>query len=601
MKFGNYNKNPENRPAGDKKKSEPRPRPPKDLSFADNLKWRLNQVKPTRWVRFAIVSILFFLLVIWIGNPWLLIFWLLLIDIYITAYIPWTWWKGTTGITRTLLGWMDAIIYALVLVYIIFAFIGQNYKIPSSSLEKSLLVGDFLWVNKTTYGPRVPNTPVHFPLAHNTWPIIGGKSYLDNPHFEYHRLPGLREVERGDIVVFNFPQGDTVFSKVPDLDYYEASYALRQQGQDPLTFFSANKDQYGEMIVRPVDRRENYVKRAIGLPGERIKISKDTVYINGKPIGFADKVQFNYVIPYADIEPERWLDAGIRLDDNRQGNLEYYIAALTDDQLRTLSSMVYNNPSVETDLYLMRVEDWDLYKSGLVNVAKPNDKQQNLYVIRVNQWKENGFNINPKTKMQQVFSTIGANTNNDDLNVKYFNYFNLPLSAEIKRVVESWPEVNILVLENDLPQSFYSDYNNVWPLGNSWDWSRSNTDEFWIPKRGKTLELTLNNLPLYRRAIETYEGNKVEVKDGKIYINGQDNPYYTFRMDYYWMMGDNRDRSKDSRYFGLVPEDHIVGTPARILISIDEEREWLDLNKIRWDRILANPNPDKDKAAEKNW
>ena len=175
----------------------------------------------------------------------------------------------------------------------------------------------------------------------------------------------------------------------------------------------------------------------------------------------------------------------------------------------------------------------------------------------------------------------------------------MPRTDARTATIETWPEVDGPLLKENI--AGYYEIGNVWPLGTDWNWTRANMGEFWIPKRGKTLHLTLNNLPLYRRAIETYEGNKVEVKNGKIYINGEDNPYYTFKMDYYWMMGDNRDRSLDSRYFGLVPEDHVVGTPARILISIDEERPILDANKIRWNRIFSNPNPDNEKAAEKNW
>ena len=480
------------------------------LPFGQDLKRRLREVKTTRWIRFTIVSILFFLLVIWIANPWLALIWLLLVDIYITSYVPWSAWKNTTGFTRTILGWLDAIIYALILVYIIFAFVGQNYKIPSSSLEKSLLVGDFLWVNKTTYGPRVPNTPLHFPLAQHTMPIIGGKSYIDSPQLSYHRLPGIREVERGDIVVFNFPEGDTVLSKMPDADYYMITYALREKGIDnPKEYLEYNKAQFGDIIVRPVDRRENYVKRVVGLPGDRLRITDDTVHINGEKIDFADHVQFNYIIPVSGaISDDKWLELGVRREDHGIAPIQGY-------------------------------------------------------------------------------------------EMEGHKYYTVPLTEETKAVVETLPEVNGPLVKENI--AGYYEIGNVWPLGNTWGWTRSNTDEFWIPKRGKTLHLTLDNLPLYRRAIETYEGNKVEVKNGRIYINGQDNPYYTFRMDYYWMMGDNRDRSLDSRYFGLVPEDHIVGTPARILISIDEERPILDLNKIRWNRIFANPNPDKEKSAEKNW
>lgn len=477
------------------------------LSFQEDLKQRLAQVKTTRWIRFIIVTVLFFLFVLWIGNPWLIIIWLLLIDIYLTAYIPWTWWKKKKGPVRAVMAWVDAIIYALVLVYIIFAFIGQNYKIPSSSLEKSLLVGDYLWVNKMVYGPRVPNTPLHFPLAQHTMPFIGGKSYIDQPQLSYHRLPGLRSIQRGDIVVFNFPEGDTVLSKMPEDDYYLILNQLKQIGvKNPREHILQNQEKYGEIIVRPVDRRENYVKRAIGLPGEKLSIINDTVYINGKPIGFADNVQFNYIVRAKSVIPEEdWQSIGVRREDRTP----------------------YTSP---------------------------------------------------------------------DSSAPYF--YSVPLTAEMKKVVMGWPQV-VGPLEKENEMDVVMGPQSVWPLNANWNWTRSNTNEFWIPKRGSTLHLTLNNLPLYERAITAYEGNKLDVRNGKIYINDKPSDYYTFKYDYYWMMGDNRDRSLDSRYFGLVPEDHIVGTPMRILISFDDEKGLI--SGIRWNRIFANPNPDKSKSAEKNW
>jgi len=161
-------------------------------SFANDFKRRIKEVKSTRWIRFGVVSLLFLLWVVWMRNWWLAVFELLLFDIYITGYIPFTWWKKSKSKTvRSLMSWVDAIVYALILVYFIFSFIGQNYQIPSSSLEKTLLTGDYLWVNKFVYGPRVPITPVHFPLVHNT--IFGHKSYLDKPSNEYRRLKGLRK------------------------------------------------------------------------------------------------------------------------------------------------------------------------------------------------------------------------------------------------------------------------------------------------------------------------------------------------------------------------------------------------------------------------
>ena len=175
------------------------------------IKKQIKQTRLTRWIRFGVVSLIFFAWVAWMGNWWLSIFIFLLFDIYITGIIPFDWWRNSKNkLVRGVMSWVDAIVYALILVYFVFAFVGQNYQIPTSSLEKTLLTGDYLWVNKMVYGPRVPMTPIHFPLVHNTLPFINTKSYLDSPSLEYRRLKGLRNVELGDIVVFNFPAGDTV-------------------------------------------------------------------------------------------------------------------------------------------------------------------------------------------------------------------------------------------------------------------------------------------------------------------------------------------------------------------------------------------------------
>lgn len=398
------------------------------------------------------------------------------------------------------MGWVDAIVYALILVYIIFAFIGQNYKIPSSSLEKSLLVGDYLWVNKYLYGPRVPQTPLHFPLAQHTMPIIETKSYIEYPQLDYHRLPGLRDIKRGDIVVFNYPQGDTVALKIQNPDYYQISYDLKKNGiANPRAYMEAHPELFGEIVWRPVDRRENYVKRAIGLPGERLMIRNDSVFINGKPIAEPDHIQFNYLIPVSGrISLEKWQEIGVRAEDHG-------------------------------------IEPFEDPTTGVA-------------------------------------------------------FYNVPLTYEMKKTVEGWKEVNgPLIREGE--SGLFDTSSGIFPLGNDYGWSRPDMGEFWIPQRGKTLHLTLDNLPVYERAIKVYEGNDLEVKDGKIYINGEPNEYYTFKLDYYWMMGDNRDRSADSRYWGFVPEDHIVGSPMFVIASFDEERGLFD-GKIRWNRILKDANPD---------
>ncbi|MBD5201344.1 MAG: signal peptidase I [Bacteroidales bacterium] len=473
-------------------------------TFLENLSERITSTRPTRWVRFGIVSIIFLLWVVWMGNPWLGLVWFLLFDIYITQFIPWAWWKKSRNkTTRSVMAWVDAIVYALVLVYFIFAFIGQNYQIPSSSLEKSLLVGDYLWVNKTVYGPRVPQTPLHFPLAQHTLPVVNTKSYIENPQLSYHRLPGIRGIERGDIVVFNYPQGDTVATKIQNPDYYQIVDELKKRGvADPKAYIASNPDQFGEVIWRPVDRRENYVKRAIGLPGERLRIKDDIIYINGKAIAEPSEVQFNYVIPVKGrISDEKWESIGVRRDDFGNGPItnEY-----TGEQL-----------------------------------------------------------------------------------------YDVPLTVAAKTIVEKWPEVTGPLVKE--AASGYYDLGGVFPLDNKYGWTRPDMGEFWIPKRGSTLHLTLDNLPIYRRCIETYEGNELKVQDGKIYINGTPTEYYTFKMDYYWMMGDNRDRSADSRYWGFVPEDHIVGSPVFVLVSLDDQKGFFD-GKIRFERILKDANPDKTSA-----
>ena len=467
---------------------------------------RIRLTKKTRWIRFAIVSILLIFWSFMMQNAWLLLLWLLLADLYIFNFCKWDWWKSRKGPVRLIMAWVDAIVYALVLIYFVFAFLGQQYEIPSSSLEKSLLVGDRLWVNKTVYGARVPQTPIHFPLAQHTLPILNCKSYIDKPQLKYHRMPGYRNVRRGDIVVFNYPQGDTVAEKIPNPDYYQISHDLRAEGiANPLEYMKANPQLFGKILVRPVDRRENYVKRAIALPGERLRIKNDTIYINGHQIPFPENVQFNYIIPVSSpISDQKWKEIGVRAEDRG---------------------------------------------------AEP--------------------------------------TRNEFAG---FSYYDVPLTAAMKAEVEKWPEV-IAPLIRESDSGIYDISSGVFPLNGNYGWDRANLGEIWIPKKGKTLRLTAENYPIYERAIRTYEGNDLQLKDGKIYINGQQTELYKFKMDYYWMMGDNRDRSADSRMWGFVPEDHIVGQPLLILLSLDQERGWFN-GKIRWNRIFANPNPDAKKMRE---
>ena len=450
-----------------------------------SLRERLGRVKKTRWWRFGIVALIYVLWTICVGNPWLLLGLLLLADIYLTQFIPWGAWKGwKPGPLRTIMSWIDAIVYALVLVYFLFLFVGQNYQIPSSSLEKSLLTGDFLWVNKVTYGPRVPQTPLHFPLAQNILPILGCKSYIEHPQLDYHRLKGLRNVERMDIVVFNFPAGDTVALKMTNPDYYTL---CQMYGRDVVR---NNKAQFGDIIYRPVDRRDNYVKRCLGLPGETLQIKEGIVYVDGKAIPQPERVQYLYYV-------------------ETDGTL------ITDE--------LYDELGISKD---------DRHGSG--------------------------------------------------------NQYMLLLTQEMKKNLQSKPWVKMVERIQPDPSETIATY----PVGVDYGWTHANYGPVWIPKKGAKVDLTLENLPLYERCIRNYEGNTLEVQGNQILINGKPATSYTFKMDYYWMQGDNRDNSLDSRYWGFVPEDHIVGTPSIILISFDKDHSLFN-GGIRWNRIFKMPNPDK--------
>ena len=475
-----------------KKKNEKEETEP-EVRQTGTLSERLARVKKTRWIRFAIVSIIFFAWVAWLGSWWVLIFWFLLADIYLTQFIPWNWWKFSENkLLKKVMSWVDAIVYALVLVYFLFLFVGQNYQIPSSSLEKSLLVGDYLWVNKMVYGPRVPQTPLHFPLAQNEIPILNCKSYIEHPQWEYHRLKGWRNVERGDIVVFNFPAGDTVARKMPNPDYYTLQLVY---GRDAVW---NDHEQFGDIVWRPVDRRDAYVKRCLGLPGETLEIRDGTVIINGKALPTPDNAQFSYVIKTRD------------------------------------------------------------------NVAIPDDDFEAL-----------GVSVDDRDRM--IVDSLGH------------RYYEIPFTHEMQERARryNWCEqINRSMAD---PEDRLLSY----PIGVDLGWTHIDYGPIWIPQKGKSVDLTnVKNILLYRRCIETYEGNDFEVRNGHVLINGKETTSYTFKMDYYWMMGDNRDNSLDSRYWGFVPEDHIIGTPMFIIVSFDKDKPFFH-GGVRWSRSFSSANPDK--------
>ena len=485
-------------------------------TFINDFKRRVADNRPTRWVRFGLVSLIFFLWVAWMGNWWLALLWFLLFDIYITGYIPFTWWKRSKSkTTRAVMGWVDAIVYALILVYFVFAFVGQNYQIPSSSLEKTLLTGDYLWVNKMVYGPRVPMTPVHFPLVHNTLPVIGTDSYLDSPSIPYRRLKGLRSVETGDIVVFNFPAGDTVVTRLEESpEYY---YLLRERyGRD---YIEAHPETFGQIKYRPVDRRQNFVKRAVGLPGQRLRISGDTIYIDGIAQPFPENVQFSYIVSTTRSlnDPDLLHSLGITYDD-------VHPIDFGPDERMALGQYVDGADNPNSYIYMVP-----------------------LTSEMIRSLTEQGY-ITGLKKTNELFPATG-----DQISL-----FPAPLS-------DTWT---------------LSDYGG--------------SEGLLIPKKGLTITLNPDTWAVYNRAIRNYEGHHDAYlgENGKVYIDGMPTDTYTCAMDYYFMMGDNRDMSQDSRFWGFVPEDHIVGTPMIVLISFDKDRSIFN-GGIRFNRILRDANPDK--------
>ena len=280
----------------------------------------MRQTTRTQWIKCTIAILLYLAFLIWVRSWWGLIVVPFIFDIYITKKIPWSFWKKSKNPTvRNVMSWVDAIVFALVAVYFVNIYIFQNYQIPSSSLEKSLLVGDFLYVSKMSYGPRVPNTPLSMPLAQHTLPILNTKSYIEWPQWKYKRVPGFGKVKLNDIVVFNFPAGDTVALNNQQTDFYSIAYgegqrlypkqiemnSLTRQQQRAVydLYYNAGRQQilsnprvYGEVVYRPVDRRENYVKRCVGLPGDTLQIVDGQVMIDGKAIENPENLQFNYFV-----------------------------------------------------------------------------------------------------------------------------------------------------------------------------------------------------------------------------------------------------------------------------------------------------------------
>lgn len=380
--------------------------------------------------------------------------------------------------------WIDAIIFAVIAATIIRMFMVEAYTIPTPSMEKSLLVGDFLFVSKLSYGPKIPNTPLAFPFVHHTLPLTKDtKSYLEWIKLPYYRFPGITPVKNNDVVVFNYPDGDTVALKLQsNVSYYSL---VRDYGRQRVWNDKVN---FGDIVARPVDKRENYIKRCIGIPGDTLEIINQVVYINGKPADLPNQAQFKYLV---------------KTDGSR------------------LNPKVLERLGV-TDRIAMAQQDE--YEITLTHEAAEKIK---------------GF-----------------------ANVK-----------EVKKIIQ--------------PKGFWQFY--IFPFDSAYPWNVDNYGPIVMPKKGQTVQLDKKNIVLYERIIKAYELNTLEVRGDQILINGKPATDYTFKLDYYWMMGDNRHNSADSRFWGFVPSDHIVGKAIFVWLSLDNNKSLFQ-GKIRFNKMMRTIN-----------
>ncbi len=469
----------------------------------------LKKILKHRYFRFGVAVTLYILFVIWLRNWWFLLGIPVIYDIYVSKKVNWTFWKSRKKKNHVLVEWLDALIFAVVAVSLINIFLFQNYKIPTPSMEGTLLVGDHLYVSKLAYGPRTPNTPLAIPFLPNT--VLGKRSYLEWIKRPYKRLKGFGEVKRNDIVVFNFPASDTVALEKSDhrvyakgnFDYYDLirdetySLMLADQARNNRTRPRHVYEQYVrnqiqqkyDVETRPVDRRDNYIKRCVAIPGETLEVVNNNVFVNGE-----------------------------------------------------------------------RQKDYE----GL----------QRWYTVTTN-----GTPINPRSLEPFGISRDLADVRNNP------NYV-FPLTVHVAGQISTLPGIiKVEPMNLQEPGKFDRD---IFPHDARYPWNMEFFGPLTVPEKGETVEINSLTLPLYRRIIEAYEGNELEVSGDRILINGREASTYTFRMDYYFMMGDNRHNSADSRYWGFVPEDHVIGKPRLIWLSVDKE-----YGGIRWNRMFRIVRADK--------
>lgn len=406
--------------------------------------------------------------------------------------------------------WINALLFAIIAATIVHNYFIQPYIIPTGSLEKTLLIGDFLFVSKFHYGARTPMTPLAFPMVHDTLPIIKTKSYIDFPQLPYFRLPGIKKIERNEIVVFSWP-ADTV-----------RQFFVKEKG-----------------VRKPIDKKSNYVKRCVAIPGDTLEIINGFVHIDGERSILPDRANTQYTFRAYDskgISSKKLLDEGIK-DFSRT----YKIENITQASFEAILPYIYGIQSNEAN---------------------------NFSVIAPYRGIPNKIAGKLRLRIKEILDTSKELT----LTIKESEHLiDKGLLDSLVRKVNIQKTANTSFFPNSLP----------------YDWNEDTFGPIVIPKAGASVNLNLKNLPLFKKIIKEYEENTLEVIDNQILINGIKANQYTFKQDYYWMMGDNRHRSEDSRFWGFVPENHVVGKPVLIWFSIEGINDGIRNWKIRWDRIMT--------------
>ena len=440
---------------------------------------KISQFLQNKWVKFSFWAVLYTLWVIWMKSWWWLAGLIVVFDLFITKKVKWAFWKKEYKEGEKpnfFLDWLDAIVFAVIVVTFLNTFFLQSFKIPSSSMENTLMTGDFLFVDKVSYGPRLPETPLSVPFVHNVF-RSGKESYSTAVRWKYRRLKGFRSVKADDCVVFNFPHGDTVLRQDPAGDYYAH---VRFNGRE------YTEQNFGPLKVRPSDKTDHYVKRCVAVAGDTLQIIDGEVYVNGKKQKEIQGIQYSYTV-------------------------------ITD-----------------------------------------------------------GSSVNSLT-----LGKFGVSQTETWFNAQLPGYPAMALTDAAAEKIAALPNVVSVEKNLDVPPADYPDGTLMLFPFTETGWTRDYYGPLWIPSKGAVVELTAENISLYRRIICVYEKQQFSEIDGRFYIYGQEVTSYTFQQDYFFMMGDNRHNSLDSRYWGFVPENHIVGRPAFVWFSKDANSK----GGIRWSRI----------------